>query len=477
MQTWYSLSGQFILMYLISQPSYPSIRFVSKFFRPIVSTSNMTIVKSGGDALDRRSLENLSLRESKDKPYRDRARYRAKKRQWDAQFSNDTSEGASHKSPNPVGGAHAPIWSPPLAPQNRASVSNNRLRPRSRVNNFNRYTILANPRRAQAGPDSPKLGQPTNKPPLIPSNKPHWPPTEHEPAINRFDKSQNSSFESSIKASNSTSNSDGFQNLPVPLPADAYLSLASLSTKALSVPQPLLLILDLNGALIYRAKGSIDYKSRPRVSQFLKYCFANHTVLVWSSAMPRNVDAVCRRLFSQKQLEQVLGVWGRDTFGLTPQQYKSKIQVYKRLDRIWDDPTLTHKHPETHLGTRWSQKNTLLIDDSIIKASAQPYNLVQLPEFTKDSKEKKRRDQTDILGQVVAYLEEARMWDNVSSFVREKKFIPDTDWSWDWKSQKRIVRDISSSSDSDSEGGGVRLDGFASVSSSDSEGGGVMLDA
>lgn len=88
----------------------------------------------------------------------------------------------------------------------------------------------------------------------------------------------------------------------------------------------------------------------------------------------------------------------------------------------------------------WSQKNTLLVDDSILKAKAQPYNHVQIPEFVKNSNEATAYKGKDILGQITAYLEEARMWDNVSAFVLQTRFEVDHQWSWDWGEEKQDLR-------------------------------------
>lgn len=97
-------------------------------------------------------------------------------------------------------------------------------------------------------------------------------------------------------------------------------------------------------------------------------------------------------------------------------------------------------------GYQWSQRNTLLVDDSALKAIAQPYNHVEIPEFVRNSTEGKSKAKAkvqsggngDVLGQVTAYLDEASMWDNVSAFVREKKFQINRGWAWDWDRMKAI---------------------------------------
>ena len=134
----------------------------------------------------------------------------------------------------------------------------------------------------------------------------------------------------------------------------------------------------------------------------------------------------------------LLGAWGRDTLGLTSAQYKARVQVYKRLDRIWGRESLQHAHPDFEAG--WGPHNTLLIDDSALKASAQPFNHVEVPEFLPGGGENEANGR-DVLGQVVCYLEEARKWSNVSGFVRHRPFEIDAGWHWDWQKMSQ-ARDM-----------------------------------
>lgn len=262
---------------------------------------------------------------------------------------------------------------------------------------------------------------------------------------------------------------DPLQHPSVPTPDARYLSLASIPPNLLPTPQRLLLVLDLNGTLLYRPHAASNYHPRPFLPEFLAYCLANHSLLIWSSAILPNVSAICAKLFKPSDRKTLLGEWARDTLGLTSEQYASKVQVYKRLDRIWDNADLSSTHPLAHEGSKWSQANTLLIDDSEMKASAQPYSLVQIPEFVKGGAEKKGAK--DILGQVVGYLEEVRRWGDVSAFVRGRRFEIDCGWGWSWREGKskegavRRKRVMSSetegfmSSDAEEEQGGVKLDG------------------
>lgn len=268
----------------------------------------------------------------------------------------------------------------------------------------------------------------------------------------------------------SDSKTPALQHIRAPVPTAGYLDNAHGSPTKSPLPQRLLLVLDLNGTLLHRPSASSNYLPRPFLAPFLAYCLANHSVLIWSSASPENVSAMCAKLFQPRDRRTLLGEWGRDTLGLTPEQYTSKVQVYKRLDQIWHNPRLSASHPLAVQGQRWGQENTLLIDDSPMKATAQPYNLLRIPEFNKNTTE------IDVLGQVVGYIEEARRRDNVSAYVCSRKFEVDDGWTWDWEKptaaekKDRRVKRISvqefvmpregSVAGSDEEHGGVSLEGW-----------------
>lgn len=201
-----------------------------------------------------------------------------------------------------------------------------------------------------------------------------------------------------------------------PTPCPIYQAMAHARPKLLPTPQRLLLVLDLNGTLLYRPKASTNFTPRPSLARFLDYCFTNHSVLIWSSARPANVSGICARLLSSTQRSLLLGEWARDTLELTPAQYAARVQVYKRLSRIWEDNALQSMHPQFEQGERWGQHNTVLIDDCKKKASSEPFNHVEVSEFITGGTEEKRENKA-VLSQVINWLEEARKWDNLSAFV------------------------------------------------------------
>ena len=218
------------------------------------------------------------------------------------------------------------------------------------------------------------------------------------------------------------------KELPAPEPTEPYLLQASLQPSRLPSPQPLLVVIDLNGTLLARKRASKNYTPRPTMEKFLKYCMENHSVMIWSSARIVNVDCLCGQIFTADQRRQLLGVWGRESLDLTKIQYNEKVQVYKRLNRIWSDSTIQSRHPRFRQGGRWSQANTVLVDDTLLKAKKHPYNLVAVPEFSKGEGEEKVGK--EVLGQVMAYLEEVKNWSDVSSFMNKSKFEVDNGWNW-----------------------------------------------
>ncbi|KAK4148227.1 HAD-like domain-containing protein [Dichotomopilus funicola] len=207
----------------------------------------------------------------------------------------------------------------------------------------------------------------------------------------------------------------------VPDPTAEYLEQAALPpANPLSKPQPLLVVLDLNGTVIYRKghkKGSGQFSLRPFAQTFLELCLDRHHLVIWSSARPETVQAICTQLFSRVHRKRILAIWARDRFGLTTADYNLRTQCYKRLTRVWADPVIAGGHPRAAKGGRWSQANTVLIDDSIEKARSEPHNAVTLPEFNGNVDEKPL-----VLELVAEYLQTLALQKDVSAYIRAQPF-------------------------------------------------------
>ncbi|ODQ52696.1 hypothetical protein SAICODRAFT_42514, partial [Saitoella complicata NRRL Y-17804] len=192
------------------------------------------------------------------------------------------------------------------------------------------------------------------------------------------------------------------------------------------VPSPKLVILDLNGTLLFRnadrsVAGSVARASkkpvlRPSLAPFLEYLFWHFKVMVWSSAMPFSVNAMVKAAFSQDQQDNLVAVWARDTFGLSPHEYRQKTVTYKDLDIVWKHGVIDASYPDKD--GHWGPNNTILLDDSALKASMQPYNHIQLPEFDKLA----ASGGDAVLDQVAGYLDELRYQRNVCSYIKREPF-------------------------------------------------------
>jgi len=200
-----------------------------------------------------------------------------------------------------------------------------------------------------------------------------------------------------------------------PAPSLPYLVNSLVTAPKLDHPRSLLVILDLNGVLAIRKKRTKSYTPRPQLAPFLDYLFANHHVMIWSSGMPENVERIMARMLSEERQQQLVAIWSRDKLRLPAHLFAEKVQVYKQLSWIWEDPNLKLNAP---LGG-WSQRDTVLIDDSIDKAAAEPYNLIEVDEYTGIPAQS---DNMTLL-HVIAYLERIRWYENVSAEMRAAPFI------------------------------------------------------
>ncbi|KIW71591.1 hypothetical protein, variant 1 [Phialophora macrospora] len=210
-----------------------------------------------------------------------------------------------------------------------------------------------------------------------------------------------------------------------PRPTREYKRKAALESETRNRPQKLLVILDLNGTLLVRPNKSRPKNIivRPGIPTLLDYLFRNHVVMVYTSAKPQNCAAMIEKFFRPDQRAALAAVWARDRLGLTPEQYDNKVQVYKKLEPIWQDSAIQMK---AEPGKRWDQSNTVLVDDSQIKALAQPHNLLQIPEFLNNepklglqAKLDWRLDEEAIVQSVQQKLEELTWQVDVSRLIRE----------------------------------------------------------
>jgi hypothetical protein len=217
-----------------------------------------------------------------------------------------------------------------------------------------------------------------------------------------------------------------------PVASQAYLVQAHLRPEQLEKPKRLLVILDLNGTLILKPnyKKPEDIRIRPGAQQLLEYLFAHHSVMVYTSAQPHNAESVARHLFSEAQYDKLVAIWARDKLDLTPAQYKGKVQVYKKLDKIWANNEIQASFFPPG-GGKWSQANTILVDDSHLKALQEPHNLLQVIEFTGNSlhlsKKKFNKHEEQMCQSLVMKLEVLKWQNDVSRLI------------WRWQTGKTDI--------------------------------------
>ncbi|KAL1912394.1 hypothetical protein Sste5344_001835 [Sporothrix stenoceras] len=170
----------------------------------------------------------------------------------------------------------------------------------------------------------------------------------------------------------------------IPEPTQEYLQQANQDWTKLEKAQPLLIISDLNGTLIFRRDTRTrpkDFVPRPHALQFIDYMMTHFWLGFWSSARLNNMASFVDHLVHPTRRDELAFVWDRSKFGLTPDDYERRTMCYKRLTRIWNDPEIAKTHPDYASGGRWSQANTVLIDDTYEKARSEPYNLIEVSPF------------------------------------------------------------------------------------------------
>ncbi|KAH9815442.1 HAD-like domain-containing protein, partial [Melampsora americana] len=234
---------------------------------------------------------------------------------------------------------------------------------------------------------------------------------------------------------------------------------------------PPLLILDLNGTLIYRKKPNSII--RPYVNEFFDYIFSkesigskeypNWEVMIWSSAQKHNVRMMCDLLGIEKRessvtknhsmnsnhhhhqtgskddilsnfenltvqsndripqsnhhrdlniKRSVIEIWDRSQMNLSQKDFNRKVSTTKDLNSIWT--TIKYLDPYDQSEYQYGPKNTIIIDDSLEKLSLQPYNLCQIQEF------KGSREDNELL-EMIKTLKQIKLQSNFSSYLKHKK--------------------------------------------------------
>ncbi|PUZ69782.1 hypothetical protein GQ55_2G138800 [Panicum hallii var. hallii] len=205
-----------------------------------------------------------------------------------------------------------------------------------------------------------------------------------------------------------------------------------------------LLILDLNGLLadinqdyhnVHKADAKVKNKlvfRRPYYDDFLRFCFQNFELGIWSSRKRENVSIVVNILMRNFK-QHLLFRWDMSyctVTGCNTVDNKNKPLVLKELKKLWnkEDPKLPWKKGE------FSPSNTLLVDDSPYKALCNPPNTAIFPHPY--SYRNQSDDSLGPGGDLRMYLERVAAADNVQNFVRDNPFgqnaITESDPNWNF---------------------------------------------
>ncbi|KAF9999733.1 hypothetical protein BGZ65_004961 [Modicella reniformis] len=222
---------------------------------------------------------------------------------------------------------------------------------------------------------------------------------------------------------------------PIRAITPSYLIKAREEPITMITPQKLLVILDLNGTLFYRARRNRAVTSRPYLTQFLDFLFNHCRVMVWSSARPHSVENMLSSGFGAR-VSKLDRIWNREHFQLPENDYIRNVLTIKDLEFVWDD-IARDKSDTVHASgggnsneesIEFDQTNTILIDDSTAKIQLQPYNGVALRDF--DEELAKVGTDNELL-KVKKYLEKLIYQANVSAYMRLHPFSSRTPLSPD----------------------------------------------
>ncbi|KAI9121446.1 hypothetical protein K1719_008479 [Acacia pycnantha] len=216
-----------------------------------------------------------------------------------------------------------------------------------------------------------------------------------------------------------------------------------------------LLILDINGLLAdivmpqpigHKADEVIAGRAvfkRPFYLEFLKFCFENFEVAVWSSRLKKNVDKVINCLMGDMR-HKLLFCW--DQSQCTPTSFGTlenthKPLVFKDLRKIWEkrDPNLPWEKGYYH------ESNTLLLDDSPYKALLNPPHTSIFP-YTYTYQDKSDNS-LGVGGDLRVYLEGLVKAGNMAEYVEQNPYGQEhiTESSPYWSFYIGVMRSLSTS--------------------------------
>eukprot|EP00760_Papus_ankaliazontas_P032045 PhM_4_TR5595/c1_g1_i2/m.86088 len=154
-----------------------------------------------------------------------------------------------------------------------------------------------------------------------------------------------------------------------------------------------LIILDMNGAMLYRRTAQAGFTARPNLIPFLEEASKHFTLGVWTSATRPNAIKALESVLPKHLLQPITSTMflTREDCTYAPTE-QNRHRTIKDLHHVWSEP-------EKFGGRAWGPENTLLIDDSLDKASRQPDNALIVPTF-----ERVHKDTDTLYAQLLPFL-------------------------------------------------------------------------
>ena len=161
-------------------------------------------------------------------------------------------------------------------------------------------------------------------------------------------------------------------------------------------------------------------KMRAHPERFTLMCPLD--AMVWSSVRAYNLLPMVDAAFGEEQ-SVLRACWTRAMLRLNEAAYLGKVQTTKNLETVWWSSEETY-----------SARSTVLLDDTVKKARLQPWNLLQIPEFSCEEPEAPGNDDEEVdpervqknndarsdqtLLAVIGVLEELRLQSNIPAWFR-----------------------------------------------------------
>ncbi|CAA2990810.1 Phospho phosphatase [Olea europaea subsp. europaea] len=286
---------------------------------------------------------------------------------------------------------------------------------------------------------------------------PHEMSSKNEKIENEFKKEENIVHQGKDSAACSSCDVAVTKHLSSPILKEDHLSNDSfLGIAPVASVRRKLLVLDVNGLLAdivmpapkdsvadTRLLGRAVFR-RPFCNDFLKFCFENFDVAIWSSRSKKVIDIVVDYLLGDLR-QKLLFCW--DISQSTQTRFKTienehKPLVMKELKKIWEkyDPRLPWEKGY------YNETNTLLLDDSPYKALLNPLHTAIFP-YSYHYKDKSDNS-LGPGGNLRVYLEDMLKCDNVKRYVEQHPFgqgaIDERNIYWSFYS--RVLESVSAKS-------------------------------